>query len=246
MLAQKQPFHIVNVGVEGIAAGSAHFIRGWAHHAVRLAALRGIFKIYQRYRAGPGAAIRPGQNGQPVTCPDGAALKLTQRTLDPESAGLLNGDEGQGIAVVVGLAVGVDGLDAAGDRGGHLGVFKKLFGLFDLGLLGFQLQLGLLQIHLSGLDFNGVLELGAAADTAQGFFQGIDLQLEAFYGGLKLLCLQPLLVQAQLQLLRIIAEKLLSLLHIVAFLDEQLRYGLIRILFNFGHVFGYDDAGESV
>ena len=139
-----------------------------------------------------------------------------------------------------------DGLDPAGDGGFYLNVLQNGFGLGDLRFLGLQVQLRFLQIHLGGLDLHGVLQLvGGAHPVALGF-QILDLFLVIFNGGNQLLLFQFLLVQSKLELVHVVGEQHIALLHIVAFLHQKLGHGFVGVLLDLGHVFGYHDASEPV
>ena len=57
---------------------------------------------------------------------------------------------------------------------------------------------------------------------------------------------QNLPVQGQLQLVHIIGKQGLALFHIVAFLYQQLRNGLVSVFLDLRHVFGDHQARKTV
>ena len=97
----------------------SHFIgRSSVVHIV-LAALGGIFVVHQSHGAQPeDAIICAGYDPHTAALHQAATLQLAQHALDPVGAGLLDGDVGQGVAVVV-HAVFADGLDPAGNGRFH-------------------------------------------------------------------------------------------------------------------------------
>ena len=247
MLTQQQTVGGIQGNIERILAGTGHLIGRGAHVPVGVAALGGIFVVYQGYLARPGA-IAPGTGGHlhPVALPEAAPLQFSQHALDPVGAGLLDDDIGRGLAAVIGGAALVDLLHPAVNGGGHGGVVQQLLRLLHLVLLGFQLQLRLLHIHLGGLNLHSVLKPGGAGDALPLPLQSSDFLLAAFNGALQLGSLQIFLVQAQLKLLGVVAEKSLTLLYVVTLLDHQLLDGLFRIPGDLGGVLGHHQPQEPV
>ena len=123
---------------------------------------------------------------------------------------------------------------------------QHFFGLGNFLLLSLEIQFCFLQIDLGGLDLNGILELVIAGGLLFSLFQICDLGLVIFDGGDQLLFFQSLLVQRKLELLHIIGEQILTLGHIVAFLNENLGNGLVAVFLNFRHVFGNHHPREPV
>ncbi len=240
MLTQQQAVGGVQCHIEGILAGTGHLIRGNAHVLVGAAALGGVFIVHQSHLPRPGTvAAGTGSHLHPVALFEAAPLKLSQHALDPVGAGLLDDDIGRGLTAVVSGGVFVDLLHPAGDGGGDGGVIEQLLRLLHLVLLGFQLQLRFLHIHLGGLNLYGVLKPGGAGDALPLPLQCGDLLLAGVDGALQLGGLQVLFIQAQLKLLGVVAEESLPLLHVVAFLDHQLLNGLLGITGDLGGVFGH-------
>ena len=115
MLTQHQAVAAVQLHIEGVAAGIAHFVG--VHIVVAIAvSLGGVLVVHQGDAAVPDAVVGTGRNPNPVAHIQAAPLQLADGALDPVGAGLLDGDVGQGIAVIIG-AVFVDGSDTASDGG---------------------------------------------------------------------------------------------------------------------------------
>ena len=247
MLTQQQAVGGIQGNIERILAGTGHLIGRGAHVPVGIAALGGIFVVYQGYLARPGTiATGAGGHLHPVALPEAAPLQFSQHALDPVGAGLLDDDIGRGLAAVIGGGALVDFLHPTGDGGGHGGVVQQLLRLLHLVLLGFQLQLRLLHIHLGRLNLHGVLKPGGASDALPLPLQSSDFLLAAFNGALQLGSLQIFLVQAQLKLLGVVAEKSLPLLYVVTLLDHQLLDGLFRIPGDLGGVLRHHQPQEPV
>ena len=199
VLAQHQAVGGVQLHIEGIPAGGGHFVRGGTVVAVSIAALGGIFVVHQRDGARPRRVLlRPGHQLHPVPLLQAAPLQFAQHTLDPVGAGLLDGDVSGRLAVRIGGVIFVDFLHPPGDGGSDGRVVQQLLRLLHLVLLGLQLQLRFLLVHLSGLNLHGVLQLGGAGKTAALPFQCLDFFLVALNAALQLLQLQIFLVQIQL------------------------------------------------
>ena len=123
---------------------------------------------------------------------------------------------------------------------------QELFCLFQLRLLGFQIQFRFLLAHLQGLDLNGILQLHVGAGLIPVTLQFADLNLVVIHTGAELLPLQIQLVRSQLQLVRIVGKEGVPLFHILAFLNQQFRHILIRVLFDFGNVLRNHHTGEAL
>ena len=245
VLAHDQALHAVQLHIEGILAGHIGGIAAADIVAV-VVVLYGVFVVHQGHGAKPGlAVVYPGGEPDAVTLGDGSLLQLADGTLYPVGTGLLDGDVGRGVALTVGAAF-VDGLDAAGDRGSDGGVFQQLLGLLQLGLLGLQVQLRFLLTHLGRLDLDGVLQLFIGADLVPLPLQLADLGVVVADAGAELLPLQVQLVGVQLQLVRIVGEQGVALLHILALLHQKLGHFLVTVLLDLHQVFGYHQAGKTV
>ena len=248
VLTQNQPIGAVQLHIEGISAGIAHFIGAAAHHhaVVIVIALAGVFVVHQGHRAHPGlAGIGAGDDLHPGALGDAPPLQFSQGALNAIGACLLNTDIGQGVAVVVRSAF-FHGLHPSVDRGYHRGMLQNVLGPGNFPFLGLEVQFRFLQIHLGGLNLNGVLQLVGAPHPALLPLQILDLALVIFNGSRKLIPLQLLLFQSQLQFLGVVGEQGLSFLHIVAFLHQQLRHGLFAVLLDLRHVFRHHQAAETV
>ena len=244
MLAQHQTLGGVQIDVKGVPAGVAHFIH-IAIHIVGIA-LGGAFVVHHGHGAQPAETfVQTGNRPNPIPGLDSAPLQLPQHRLDPVGTGLLDGDVGHGLAVVVGAAF-ADTLHPAGDRGLHLGVFQQVFRLLHLGLLGLELDFRLLQIQLIGLNLNGILQLGRAGNSGALPLQPLNLLLIVGNIGLKLFQLQPFFIQAQLQLIGIIGKEDLTFLHIVALFHQQFLHSLVLVLLNLGDILRYHHTGKPV
>ena len=112
VLAQKQLVHVVQIHIERIVAGAAHLIGG-ADIVVGL--LRRAVDL--RDDAVPEyAGIHAGADDDVLAHVEVAAVHLVDGPLGAVGACLDEGDIGQGFpGVVVVAAVGIDGLDPAGD-----------------------------------------------------------------------------------------------------------------------------------
>ena len=86
----------------------------------------------------------------------------------------------------------------------------------------------------------------AFRDPIPGLFQIGDLFGVAFDADAQLLQLQILLVQGQLELVGIVGEQDLTFGDVVTFPDQQLTDDLVAVLVDFGYIFGYHDAAETV
>ena len=246
MLAHNEPIHAVQLHIEGILAGGVGGVVAGHHIPARIVVFHRILIVHQGHRAKPGlAGVYPGDHAHPVPLGNGPLLELSDGALHPVGAGLLNGDIGHGIALVIGAAF-VDGLDAPRNGRGHRGVFQQFLGLFQLRFLGFQVQLRFLEAHLGRLDLDGILQLFVGADLVPLPLQLADLGLVVLQAGIELLPLQIQLVRRQLELVRIVGEQGVPLFYVLAFLDQQLRHGLIFVFFDLREVFRNHHAGKPV
>ena len=125
-------------------------------------------------------------------------------------------------------------------------MIQNVSGFGNFSFFGFQIQLRFLQVNLGGLNLDGILQFVRSTYPVAVSFHFGDLSLKIFNGGDQLLLFQALLVQCQLQLLCVIGEKRISLFHIIALFDQQLRNGLFSVFLNFCHIFRYHDAGKPV
>ena len=245
MLTQDQAVGTVQLHIEGVLAGSSHFVG--CHtvvHGIGIF-LAGAFIVNQGDRARPKASVGTGQHFHTGAFHNGALLQFSDGTFDPVRTGLLDGDVGHGIAIVIGTAFR-DRLDTAGNRRYDYGIFQHSFCLGHAVALGLDVDLRLLQIQLNGLDLDGIFQTLALLGVFPLFFQFRNLVLIVFNGCFHLLQLQALLIQAQLQLLGIIRKQLSALSNIVAFPDKQFLHHHLGILLNLDGVLRNHNAGETV
>ena len=252
MLAHHQALGGVQLHIEGVFAGIGHFVGAAAaahddHAAVLVVFADGVFVVHQSHRSGPGSiGVRPGDDLHLVSLPEAAALQFAQNTLDTVRAHLLNGDVRQGLSgLLIGAAFG-NGLDPALDRGGHSGVFQEILGLLDLAFLGLGVDLRLFQVHLGGLNLDGVLQLCRAAHVVAFLLHLGNLGFIVLNGGQELFQLQLLLVQGQLQFLGVVGEQRLPFLYILAFLHEKFLDGLLGVLLDFRDVLRHNHPAEGI
>ena len=113
MLAHDQALNRIQLHIERILAGCAHGIR--THHPV-VVILYGVFVIYQLHGSQPCfAAVYPGSHPDSVPLPDGPLLQLSDGSLDPVRAFLLNGNIRGGVSLAV-RSVFIHRLDPTGYR----------------------------------------------------------------------------------------------------------------------------------
>ena len=246
MLAQDHPFAAVQLHIEGVLAGGAHFVGAAADVIAVVVILHRVLIVHQGDGAHPEfLGIPPGFHADAAAFHDGPPLQLIQRPLDPVGAGLLNGDVGLGLAVFVGALL-ADGGDPPVHRRFHHGVGKQVLTFLHLGLFGFQLQLRFLQVDLVGLDLNGILQLVSRIRPFPVLFQLDDLLAVIFDGGGKLLQFQLLFFQGQLQLIGVIGKEGLPLGHVVALSDKKLLHHLVLIPLDLRDILGYHHPAEPV
>ena len=149
---------------------------------------------------------------------------------------MLDGNVSLGVSVLIGSLL-ADGGDPAGNRGSNQRIRQQVLRLLNLGLLGFQLQLRLLQIDLVGLNLEGVFQFVRRIGPIPVLFQLGNLKAVVFNGGSQLLQLQLLLLQRQLQLFGIVGKELLSFGDIVALPDVQVFHHLVAVSLNLRHTF---------
>ena len=243
MLAHDQPLHRIQLHIERILAGCIHGIGD--HHPV-VVVLYGIFIVNQLHGSQPDfAAVYPGGHPDSVPLPDGPLLQLPDGSLDPVGAFLLNGNIGGRISLAV-RAVLIHCLNPTGYRRRNGCVLQELLCLFQLCLLGFQIQFRFFLAHLKGLNLYGILQLHIGPGLIPVPLQFTDLNLIVIHAGTELLPLQIQLVRSQLQLVRIVGKEGIPLFHILTFLNQQFCHILVGILFDFGNVLRNHHAGEAL
>ena len=241
MLAQQQPIALVQRHVERVLAGQAGVAVIVALLLHRVVPVHGVHAALPRLIADAGA------DDDLRALPQGGGVVLVDVALHPEAAGLHDGHEGQGVAVVVAAAVFVDGLHLAGYLGLDGGVLQVVLHLLDVLLLGGNVGLVGQDVQIGLSDLKGILPAG-------GVIAGlIPLLLQILLFALLVLQLVLLLLQLQLRLLQIalqfaqvVGEQHITHRHRVAHLYLDGVHGEGVILFDLRLAQGADNAAEAV
>ena len=190
VLAHQQPIaaaelHIERVfaGVTGVAAAAAAAV------VIVAAALGGVVPVDAGDGALPRLIADTGADDDADALAEHRCVVLIDVALHAVAAGLHDGDQGQGIAVAVGAAIGVDALDLAGHLRLHGAVLHVLLQLLDVAVLFGDAAVGFL--HLVVIAPN-VQQQPTALGVIRGFVQRV----------LRLLLLFLLCFQLRLQLLQ--------------------------------------------
>ena len=187
VLAHQQPIAAAELHIERVFAG----VTGVAAAAVVIvaAALGGVVPVDAGDGALPRLVADTGADDDADALAEHRCVVLVDVALHAVAAGLHDGDQGQGIAVAVGAAIGVDALDLAGHLRLHGAVLHVLLQLLDVAVLFGDAAVGFL--HLVVIAPN-VQQQPTALGVIRGFVQRV----------LRLLLLFLLCFQLRLQLLQ--------------------------------------------
>ena len=134
MLAHQQAVAAAQRHIERVLAGVAG-VAGAAVVIVVIAALGGVVPVNGGDGAAPRLVADPGADDDLYALAQHRGIALVDIALDPEAAGLHNGDQRQGVALAVGAAVWVDALDLAGHLRLDLAVLHIALQLFNIAAL---------------------------------------------------------------------------------------------------------------
>ena len=187
VLAHQQPIAAAELHIERVFAGVA----GVAAAAVVIvaAALGGVVPVDAGDGALPRLVADTGADDDADALAEHRCVVLIDVALHAVAAGLHDGDQGQGIAVAVGAAVGVDALDLAGHLRLHGAVLHVLLQLLDVAVLFGDAAVGLLHFVVV---IPNVQQQPTALGVIRGFVQRV----------LRLLLFILLGLQLRLQLLQ--------------------------------------------
>ena len=187
VLAHQQPIAAAELHIERVFAG----VTGVAAAAVVIvaAALGGVVPVDAGDGALPRLVADTGADDDADALAEHRCVVLVDVALHAVAAGLHDGDQGQGIAVAVGAAVGVDALDLAGHLRLHGAVLHVLLQLLDVAVLFSDAAIGLLHFVVV---IPNVQQQPTALGVIRGFVQRV----------LRLLLFILLGLQLRLQLLQ--------------------------------------------
>ena len=245
VLAHQQPIAAAELHIERVFAG----VTGVAAAAVVIvaAALGGVVPVDAGDGALPRLVADTGADDDADALAEYRCVVLIDVALHAVAAGLHDGDQGQGIAVAVGAAVGVDALDLAGHLRLHGAVLYVLLQLLDVAVLFGDAA-------IDGLDVNVVLpdiqQQLAAGGIVHGLIQRILrlflLVLLISQLGLQGFQIQLCRFQVELKLAHIIGEQHVAHVDGIACLDLDLADGHGVVLFDVGLAQRADHAGKTV
>ena len=228
--------------IEGVLAG-----HGGVAVAVVAAGLLGVVPVDGVDAALPGLVADAGADHHRRALRQHGGVVLVDVALDTEAACLHHRHERQGVAVVVGAAVGVDGLHLAVHRGGDGGVLGAGLQLFDVLLLGGDVALGGQHADLGCPQVERVLPLGGVViRLVHQLLDAIHLGLLILQRGVQLLQLQLRHLQIAPSLAEIVGKQHVALLHRVAHLHPDVGHGHGVVLLDLRLAQGTDDAGEPI
>ena len=245
MLAQQQAVAGLQLHIEGILAGGGRIVAA-AAVVIVLVALLGVLPVDQGDGALPRLVVDAGADHHGGALGQHTGVILVDIALDPEAAGLHDGHEGQRIALLIGAAVLVDGLDAARDRRGNAYVLHGVLHLLDILRLQGDIILLLQNIGVHLPDLQRVLHLilkgrGVLVLFQLGLFFLLALQLV-----LHLLQLQLGLLQSQPRLTHIVGKQHITGLDLLIHLHLDGVHRGVVVLLHLRLALGGDDAGEPV
>ena len=246
MLAQQQSVAAVQLHIERIFAGGTG-VAGAAVIVIVAAALRRVVPVDAGDGAAPGLIAGAGADDHLGALVQHRRIALIHVTLDPEAAGLDDGDQRQGVAPVVGAAVGIDALDLALHLRLDGAVLHVFLYLLDIPALIRDAAVGGADIQIELADLTkGLVSLDIVRDLIQ---RGLGLLLLLLLVGKR--CLQIFqrylrLLQTDLKLAHVVGKQHVAHLDGVAHFNLDLPDGQGVVLFDICLAHCADHACEPV
>ena len=245
MLPQQQPVAALQLHIEGVLAGHGGVIAAAVIVPV-LVALLGVLPIDEGDGALPGLIADAGADHHSGALRQGTCVVLVDIALHPEAAGLHDGHEGQGIAVLIGAAVLVDGLDPARHGRGDRYVLHGALQLLDILCLQRDIILLLQNIRGDLADLQGILHLLVGGGGVLVLFQLLLLLLLAGQLVLHLLQLQLGLLQIQLGLAHVVCKQGVALLDLLIHLHLDGIHRGVVVLLDLRLALRRDHSGKAI
>ena len=234
MLPHHQSGTVVQRHIERVLCRVRHLRTGTGYVIITfiLIAYR-MFQIHRIQSACPGfILIHAGTNHHRTSDRKAAGVQLTDISFDPVSSGLHNRHVGLCIPVIV-ITILRNRLNDTVHFRSYFGFLHGLLQSVNLDFLRADVVLGLTDIGLQGLNFDGIAELVGGSRLLALLLQRGNLALRRLDAVAHLLQLQLALFDIQRSFFHIIRKENLSHSYLVAFLYEDFLYRLLVIFLNF-------------
>ena len=248
MLAEHEPFAVVQSHVERVLAGGGHLVSSGGRGIVTLIiAALGVVPVDHLNKTVPGAAaVNTGAHDHSAALVQAAAVLFVDRALDPEITELGHGHERELLTVVVVSAGFVDLLDSPVHRREDFSVFKSVLSALDLLFLGSDAEACLGDLYLELLYLERVAQLCRRAGVGSVAFELFYLRTFGLNGVFELFQFKRLFFEFKTQRLCIVGEKDLAFFYQISRRDANLAQLKALVLFDVDGLAGFNDTGVTV